>query len=135
MGILDNVLGHLSGDANGGSPGHVEAVWEWIQEQGGIEALYQRFQQGGMLAVVTSWIGHSASKSLSGHDVQAIFGESALSSLAVKLGMDVPGASGILATYLPSVVGMLSSFGKAEGHMTLPEGLDPGSLLTTFLKR
>lgn len=49
MGFLDELAGALDGNqSEGHPPGQLQAVWHWVQEQGGIEVLLQKFQQGGL---------------------------------------------------------------------------------------
>jgi len=48
MGLLDDLVGSL-GNSNGSGQGNqiqqLMAIWNWVQEQGGVEVLLQKFQQ------------------------------------------------------------------------------------------
>ena len=62
MGLLDGLLGSMMGGgtsapgAQGGSP-MIQMALQMLQQNGGIEGLLAKFQQGGMGQQAQSWIG------------------------------------------------------------------------------
>ncbi|RPD98905.1 DUF937 domain-containing protein [Candidatus Pantoea deserta] len=135
MGLLDQLVGAL-GNGNGRNTlGELEAVWHWVQEQGGVEALLQKFQQGGLGEILASWIGNGGNQSVSGGELKSALGEEALQSLAQKLGTDVNGASGTLAELLPQLIDRLSPQGEIHPQAAQNNQLDLASLVGQLFKR
>lgn len=134
MGLLDDLVGSL-GKGNGSGQGNqiqqLMAIWNWVQEQGGVEVLLQKFQQGGLGEVLGSWIGTGSNQSIGGGEIQNALGQDQLQSLADRLGTDVNGASGTLAALLPQVIDKLSPQGKIDSTNTQ----DLGAMVDGLFKR
>lgn len=137
MSLLNDIIGALgNGNGNGRNTlGELEAVWNWVQEQGGVEALLQKFQQSGLGGILSSWIGNGNNQSVSGGELKSAFGEEALQSLAHKLGTDVNGASGTLAELLPHLIDRISPQGEVDQQAMQNKQLDLGSLVDQLFKR
>ena len=80
MGLLDDLVGSLTGGQQN-NLGQLQAVWNWVQEQGGVEVLIQKFQQGGLGEILSSWLSNGANQSVSSDDIK-----SALSSQDLEIG-------------------------------------------------
>ncbi|MBY4953501.1 MULTISPECIES: YidB family protein [Pantoea] len=134
MGLLDDLVGSL-GNSNGSGQGNqmqqLMAIWNWVQEQGGVEVLLQKFQQGGLGQVLNSWLGSGSNMSIDGGEIQNALGNDQLQSLADKLGTDVQGASGTLAALLPQVIDKLSP----QGHIKTSNTQDLGAMVDGLFKR
>ncbi|WP_210081209.1 YidB family protein [Pantoea endophytica] len=134
MGLLDDLAGSL-GNSNGSGQGNqmqqLMAIWNWVQEQGGVEVLLQKFQQGGLGQVLNSWLGRGSNMSIDGGEIQNALGNDQLQSLADKLGTDVQGASGTLAALLPQVIDKLSP----QGHIKTSNTQDLGAMVDGLFKR
>lgn len=134
MGLLDDLVGSL-GNSNGSGQGNqmqqLMAIWNWVQEQGGVEVLLQKFQQGGLGQVLNSWLGSGSNISIDGGEIQNALGNDQLQSLADKLGTDVQGASGTLAALLPQVIDKLSP----QGHIKTSNTQDLGAMVDGLFKR
>lgn len=134
MGLLDDLAGSL-GNSNGSGHGNqmqqLMAIWNWVQEQGGVEVLLQKFQQGGLGQVLNSWLGSGSNMSIDGGEIQNALGNDQLQSLADKLGTDVQGASGTLAALLPQVIDKLSP----QGHIKTSNTQDLGAMVDGLFKR
>ncbi|MCQ8228905.1 YidB family protein [Pantoea trifolii] len=134
MGLLDDLVGSL-GNSNGSGQGNqmqqLMAIWNWVQEQGGVEVLLQKFQQGGLGQVLNSWLGSGSNMSIDGGEIQNALGNDQLQSLADKLGTDVHGASGTLAALLPQVIDKLSP----QGHIKTSNTQDLGAMVDGLFKR
>ncbi|MGK3141768.1 YidB family protein [Pantoea sp. C2G6] len=134
MGFLDELVGSLQG-SEGHPPGQLQAVWHWVQEQGGIEVLLQKFQQGGLGELFASWIGTGHNQPIAHDEIQSAFGQAELQSLADKLGTDVHGAAGTLATILPQLIDKLSPQGQMDEASLHENKLDLGSMVDQIFKR
>ncbi len=114
-GILRDVLGgDAQNGAGSGSGIQLQAILQWVEEQGGFAVLLEKFQQGGLGGILNSWIGTGGNEAIGSGEVQSAFGNDALQSLADKLGTDVNGASSALAQYLPGVVDKASPAGEID---------------------
>lgn len=111
MGLFDDVVGSLlNGDA-----GKYQAVLNWVNEQGGIQVLLEKLQNGGLGDIVSSWISNKHNNQpISSDQVVSAFGTSAVSDLGEKLGTDACSASTMLAEYLPKIVDALSPKGEVD---------------------
>ncbi|HBZ15358.1 MAG TPA: hypothetical protein DEO73_06305 [Pantoea sp.] len=134
MGLLDDLVGSL-GNNNGSGQGNqlqqLMAIWNWVQEQGGVEVLLQKFQQGGLGQVLNTWIGSGNNQPVNSGEIQNALGQDQLQSLADKLGTDVNGASGTLAALLPQVIDKLSP----QGHIDTSSTQDLGAMVDGLFKR
>lgn len=138
MGFLDELVGSLgngNGNGQGNQLGQLAAIWNWVQEQGGIEVLLQRFQQGGLGEVIGSWIGTGGNQQVGGGELQSAFGQDAMQSLADKLGTDVNGASGTLAALLPQLIDKMSPQGQLDEQSLHNNQMDLGSMVDDIFKR
>ncbi len=136
MGFLDELVGSLgNGQEQGNQPGQLQAIWHWVQEQGGIEVLLHKFQQGGLGEVLGSWIGTGNNQPVGSNEIQSAFGQGELQSLADKLGTDVNGASGTLAALLPLLIDKMSPHGQMDEKSLHANQLDLGSMVDQLFKK
>jgi len=134
MGLLDDLVGSLrnnNGSGQGNQFQQLMAIWNWVQEQGGVEVLLQKFQQGGLGQVLNTWIGSGNNQPVNSGEIQNALGQDQLQSLADKLGTDVNGASGTLAALLPQVIDKLSP----QGHVDTSSTQDLGAMVDGLFKR
>ncbi|WP_312239662.1 YidB family protein [Pantoea sp.] len=134
MGLLDELFGSSRGE-QGSNLGQLHAIWNWVQEQGGIEVLLHKFQQGGLADVFASWIGTGANQKVSSDEIQSAFGQEELRSLADKLGTDVKCASGTLASLLPELIDRMSPQGRLDEQTMHENGLDLGNMVGRLFKQ
>jgi len=113
MGFLDEVVGSLLN----GNAGKYQAILTWVNEQGGIQALLEKLQNGGLGEIVSSWISNQHdNQPVSSDMVTSALGTSAVSDLGQKLGIDASSASTMLAEYLPKIVDALSPQGEVDSQ-------------------
>jgi uncharacterized protein YidB (DUF937 family) len=136
MGILDSIVGAVANAAfKSGNAAQLQAVWSWVQQQGGLEAIVQKFQQGGLGNILSSWLSNSKNKSVSVADIQSAFSQPELQSLATNLNTDILGASGLLAKILPEVIDKLSPQGEIHPDASTSNQTDLAALVTNIFKR
>lgn len=118
MGLLDSVVGALSGGQAGGGNGLLEAAMQLLNnpQTGGLAGLVNSFQQGGLGNIVNSWVSTGQNLPISADQLQSVLGGSTLQELAAKLGVSPEQASGSLASMLPQIIDHLTPNGQ------LPEG-------------
>ena len=129
MGLLDSVLGMVTGGQGGGDAALISAVVGMLgnsgQGGGGLGDLIGKFQQAGMGDVVGSWIGSGQNAPISGDQLHNVLGSDTIASIAQQLGLSHGDAAGQLAQMLPQVLDKLTPSGQAPAG-----GLgDIGSLL------
>jgi len=126
MGLLDQLTGMLSGGGGEGQGGAAGAVSSLLESQGGVSGLVEKFQQGGLGDVVSSWVGTGENQSVSADQIQQVLGSDQINALAGKLGLDPDQVSQALSQYLPQVIDKLTPNGQVPegGGDLLSQGLD-----------
>lgn len=125
MGLLDSVVGALSG-GQGGNGSLLDAAMQLINNQpGGLGGLVQSFQQGGLGEIVNSWVSTGQNLPISAEQLQSVLGGGQLQNIAAQLGIGADQAAGGLAELLPQMVDKLTPNGQLpEGGDMLSQGLD-----------
>ncbi|HDR2546821.1 TPA: DUF937 domain-containing protein [Enterobacter ludwigii] len=114
MGLLDQI-GSLAG-GQGGKTEPLQAIMAWIEQQGGIQGILEKFRNGGLGGVVESWLSQQSNQSVNSEQITSVFGSPALQDLGAKLGVDSQTASTLIAEYLPKIVDGLSPQGEAPAE-------------------
>ncbi|WP_193163149.1 YidB family protein [Enterobacter ludwigii] len=114
MGLLDQI-GSLAG-GQGGKTEQLQAIMTWIEQQGGIQGILEKFRNRGLGGVVESWLSQQSNQSVNSEQITSVFGSPALQDLGAKLGVDSQTASTLIAEYLPKIVDGLSPQGEAPAQ-------------------
>lgn len=122
MGLLDQVVGAVTGQLGGGQGGGgnnmlMQLVMQLIKNQpGGLQGLIAQFTQAGLGQQVQSWVGTGANLPVSAEDVSKVFGGSGgqLGQMLSQFGLDPQQAMGGIAQTLPEVVNQLTPRGQVE---------------------
>ena len=123
MGLLDQMAGMLGGQAS--KLGQYQAILSWLESQGGIQGVLDKFRQGGLAAIVESWISSGANLPISAEQITSVLGSPAIGQLAEKLGMNTQTTSALIAEYLPKMIDGLSPEGEVPAQQDLlSEGLN-----------
>ncbi len=134
MNILDTLLNTFAGKtgSSGGSEHPLGAALNsLLAKNGGIQGLMNKFSQGGLGEVFSSWVGMGENKSISPEQIGRLLGSDQVQALASRLGVDPSKASGFLADYLPKIVDKLTPAGQVDADTDASEGLN--SLLPSLL--
>ena len=124
--ILGNVLGNSRRTqqnpfAAGGSPfsgrGTLVAMllpmaMQWVQRNGGVGAVLQKFRQKGYTQQATSWVSTGPNESLEPQAIDDVVGADELSRLSQQLGMGREEVAGGFAEILPEMVNQLTPDGS-----------------------
>ena len=138
MGLLDQLIGGLTGAAGGTSPlqgvlsnlfgsgqaggqGELSGVLGGLGG-GGPAGLVQRFQGAGLGSIAQSWIGTGANQPVSPQRLQGVLGAGQVQSMAAQSGMAPDDLLSQLSQHLPGLVDRMTPNG------TLPPGGGPGQL-------
>lgn len=134
MGMLDSLLGSLTGkpeEAGGQQDPLAGALGSMLAQNGGLDGLMNKFSQGGLGDVFSSWVGMGQNKPVNASQVQSVLGSEQINALATKLGIDPAKVSSLLAQYLPKIVDKLTPAGKVEPGSDQQGGL--ASLLPSLI--
>jgi uncharacterized protein YidB (DUF937 family) len=117
MGLLDSLLGSMTGGGAQGQSPLLQAALQLIQQNGGLPAIINKFQQGGMGTQVGSWVGTGANLPITGSQLQEVLGTGTIGQIAQQLGLSHGDASSGLAQVLPQIVDSLTPTGQVTtGH-------------------
>jgi uncharacterized protein YidB (DUF937 family) len=90
----------------------------------GVRGLVERFRQGGLEEVITSWIGTGPNKPVSPNQLQQALGPETVEGLARETGMPRDDLLSQLSRLLPEVVDKLSPNGNLPKEEELLPGLN-----------
>ncbi|OTA15049.1 hypothetical protein Xvie_01679 [Xenorhabdus vietnamensis] len=124
MGFFDQIANILSGGKNQ----QLQHIMDWVEDQGGINGLIDKFSQQGLKGTFHSWIGSGENLPIHADQLSSIFGSSAIQQLAEKIGIAPNEVSSLLSEYLPSLID------KATPNGEIPENLDLKSAGMKMLK-
>lgn len=136
MGFLDEMgkqLGGALGGAGGGQPNVLQIVQALMQQNGGLDGLLAKLQQGGLGDAVKSWLGNGQNLPVTADQLTKALGNPQIAAVAKQFGIDPQQVSQLLAQNLPGLVDKLSPNGALSGN---PQDLlaQGASLLKGFLK-
>ncbi|MGU3415387.1 YidB family protein [Enterobacteriaceae bacterium C34A] len=117
MNILNTIAGMMGG--NEGDTTSYQAILSWINEQGGVSAILDKFRKEGLGEVIESWLSNRDNLPVSASQILLALGSPAITALAGKLGVDSLSASTLLATWLPKIVDGLSPKGEVDSQQDL----------------
>ncbi|HDN2511444.1 YidB family protein [Providencia vermicola] len=124
MGLFDQMLGMVAGD----KMQQFQSVINWIENQGGLSGVVDKFNEQGLGGIITSWISEGANLPIDGSQLMQVFGNVNLQELAQSVGLDTQSTSDLVAKYLPQLVDSATPNGE------LPENLDLASIGMNLLK-
>lgn len=133
MGLLDSILGSVTGGAGGASPlqGVLSSMLGGGQQNGmgmagqgagmagGLGGLVAQFEQAGLGHVAQSWVGNGPNQSVSPQQLQSVFGESQVQGMASQAGMQPQDFLSQLSQHLPNVVHGMTPNGQLPDEGTV----------------
>jgi uncharacterized protein YidB (DUF937 family) len=134
MGLLDSILGAVSGktDGSGGAAQLIGVLGGLLAQSGGLQGLANKFAQSGQGNAFQSWVGMGENQPISSDQIQNVLGSDQVKALAAKMGVDPAQASNFLAEYLPKIVDKLTPEGKVDPTADHQQGL--AALLPSLLQ-
>ncbi|HEY3979911.1 MAG TPA: YidB family protein [Streptosporangiaceae bacterium] len=130
MGLLDNVMGKLGGQKDGGGAGggegNLQALTKMLGANGGVQGLMSKMSSNGMGQQVQSWIGHGENKPVSGQQVSEALDTDSLNKMAQETGSTPEKVSDDVAKVLPEMVNKATPDGQVpqQGDDPLSKGVD-----------
>lgn len=129
MSLLDQLAGKMLGGLGTqkqdsvSQPDLLASVMTLINDAGGLPALLQKFQEGGLGDQLASWIGTGENQAVSGNQINDALGKEAIGKVAQQTGMEPEHVSAGLAQLLPQVVDKLTPNGQVPDNDMLKQGL------------
>jgi len=126
MGLLDNLLGKVTGQSGGGAEAQLlNAVTGMLgnQSSGGLAGLVDQFTKSGLGDVVSSWVGTGKNLPISAEQIARVLGSARLGDLAKQAGLSPEKASSMLASVLPGLVDSLTPKGNVPSGDLLQQAL------------
>lgn len=88
----------------------------WVQRNGGMNAVLDRFRQKGMARQAQSWVGTGANEGIDEQSVQQVVGQAELAGMAQRLGVPQEQVAQAFAEIMPEMVDKLSPQGQVPGE-------------------
>jgi uncharacterized protein YidB (DUF937 family) len=127
MGLFDSVMSAVSGQAQGAGglqgllgmlgnqPQLMQAASSLLGNEGqlgGLQGLIEKFQQGGLGDIVSSWIGKGENLPISAEQLTSVLGNETLTGLASQFGLNTGDLAAQLSSVLPGIVDKLTPNGQ-----------------------
>jgi uncharacterized protein YidB (DUF937 family) len=105
MGILESMLAGAVGAEMATVVNHV------IAKHGGLQGLVSQFEQQGLGATMSSWVGTGPNQPITPGEIHQAVGTDTISDLAATAGISVPDLLSKLSAVLPQAVDRLTPAG------------------------
>ena len=123
MSLLNSIASAVGGQG-GGQAALLPALIEQIKNYpGGLAGLIERFQQGGLGELVSSWVSAGPNQPVSGDQLHAVLGDGMVSELSQQSGLEKGSVLEHLATLLPSLVDQATPDGQASADTDVSSNL------------
>ncbi len=116
MGLLDGLAGAVLGKMMGDKGSMSEIAMEMFNQNGGLEGILSKFEDGGLADLAASWVGNGDNESVSSSQITKTLGAGAISEMAGNFGISPDMLSGQLAQYLPDVVNKMTPDGEVNDN-------------------
>lgn len=124
MGLFEQMVGLVAGD----KMQQFQSVINWVENQGGLSGIIEKFNAQGLGGIIASWISDSENLPIAASQLVQIFGNANIQELAQKVGLEPQATSEMIAKYLPQLVDNATPEGE------VPENLDLASVGMNLLK-
>ncbi|MDR0219360.1 MAG: YidB family protein [Enterobacteriaceae bacterium] len=94
-------------------------VMDWVEGQGGVSGLIEKFSQNGLSDTIHSWIGTETNTPINADQISSIFGASTIQKLAEKMGIDPSEASSLISQHLPALIDKVTPNGEVPNNLDL----------------
>lgn len=126
MGLLEQLLGSLTGRAAGGQQGNalLDLATTVIQgHPGGLAGLLQQFTAAGFGREASSWVSTGQNLPISSEQIAQVLGLGNVRDLGEKFNLSQESASSGLASLLPALIDHLTPKGQVDSDTPLSAAL------------
>ncbi|MEQ4643307.1 MULTISPECIES: YidB family protein [Providencia] len=124
MGLFEQMMGMVAGD----KMQQFQSVINWVENQGGLQGVIEKFNEQGLSGVIASWISEGNNLPIDASQLMQVFGNANIQELAQQVGLEPQATSEMIAKYLPQLVDSATPNGE------VPENLDLASIGMNLLK-
>ncbi len=111
MALLDALIGGVVSAVAGDK---APALNQFLQANGGVSGLAEKFQNGGAGELFGSWVGTGNNQPITADQINSVLGNAQVQDFAQKLGLDPKQASSFIAQALPKVIDQLTPNGTMD---------------------
>jgi uncharacterized protein YidB (DUF937 family) len=122
MGLLDNILGAVTGSGQGQNQ-LLQLVTNLIAQQGGVDGVVQKFAAHGLGDQARQWVSTGPNPPITADHVQQVFGSDTVAQVGNELGVPPTQAASGLAALLPMVIDKLTPDGQTVGGPDLQSNI------------
>jgi uncharacterized protein YidB (DUF937 family) len=123
MGILDGILGAVTGKSGGGAQAQILTAVVGMLGSGGLDKLVESFTKNGLGNIVNSWVGTGKNLPISPDQVLKGLGSQQVNQIASQVGLPTNQVTQLLAQVLPTAIDKLTPNGKIPAEDLLQTGL------------
>jgi len=127
MGLLDKIVSIVGDNMSGSAEnkGLMEQAINLINNPaiGGLPGLVNKFQNGGLGDIISSWVEIGANQPISADQIINAVGADKIHAIAEKLGVADNQVSDGLASVLPQIIDKLTPNGKVPEGDVLKQGI------------
>jgi uncharacterized protein YidB (DUF937 family) len=126
MGLLDQVLGRLTGQPSGRQRGNalLDLATTLIQgHPGGLAGLVQQFTDAGLGREASSWVSTGQNMPISAEQLSQVLGQGNVRALGETFNVSPESASSGLASLLPALIDHLTPKGQVDAETPLTASL------------
>ncbi|MGG4609799.1 YidB family protein [Providencia sp. Me31A] len=124
MGLFEQMMGMVAGD----KMQQFQSVIDWVENQGGLTGVVNKFNEQGLGGIIASWISEGENLPINISQLMQVFGNTNIQDLAQKVGLEPQATSEMIAKYLPQLVDSATPNGE------VPENIDLASIGMNLLK-
>lgn len=115
MGLFEQIMGAVAGD----KMKQFQSVIDWVENQGGLTGMMAKFNEQGLGAIVSSWIGEGENLPVDASQLSQVFGPLNIQELAQNIDLDPQSTTDLIAKYLPRIVDGATPNGEIPEHFDL----------------
>jgi uncharacterized protein YidB (DUF937 family) len=123
MGILDGLLGAVTGKSGGGAEAQILNAVVGMLGSGGLNSLVDSFAKNGLGDIASSWVGTGQNLPISPDQIVKGLGQQQVGQIAQKVGLPTDQVSQLLTQILPNAVDKVTPSGSIPTDDLLQQGL------------
>ncbi|HEY0562870.1 MAG TPA: YidB family protein [Methylophilus sp.] len=112
MGLFDSIAGSVLEKMAGDKGGMAQVAMEMLNQNGGLQGVLAKFQQGGLGELAASWVSKGDNLPISAEQISSVLGNGAIAEMAAKFGINPDTLSAQIAEHLPTLVDKLTPDGE-----------------------
>jgi len=112
MGMLDGLIGLMTGGTQQGQSPLVQMALQVIQQNGGLPGIIGKFQQAGLGQQAGSWVGTGKNVPITADQLQQVLSSGQIGQIAQQLGLSHGETGNGLAQALPQIIDKLTPTGQ-----------------------